>query len=77
MAHTSKETGNRLNCTAMQMLGVDLEHRFKACGRKFSLRTILFIAKQLFEQFEIIHDFRVMHRDLKPDNIMTGLNEDH
>ena len=30
----------------------------------------------MFQQLEIVHDFRVMHRDFKPGNIMTGLEAD-
>lgn len=44
----------------------------KACGGKFSLRTTLQVAVQMLDVLEFVHGQRVIHRDLKPDNMMTG-----
>ena len=69
--HTSSN-GNKVNVGVIQMLGPDLEKMFQKCKRTFDLSTVLHIAKQMFEIIEVVHDHRLMHRDIKPDNIMVG-----
>ena len=66
------QTGNKLNIAVITLLGKDLEKRFNDCKRKFNLATVLHIAKQMFQTIEVVHEHRFMHRDIKPDNIMTG-----
>ncbi|XP_065577501.1 casein kinase I-like [Artemia franciscana] len=49
----------------------------KICNSRHAIRlkyeTVLDIAVQLIEQLEIIHKYDVIHRDIKPDNIVLGL----
>jgi serine/threonine protein kinase len=57
----------------IQRLGHSLEHLFRYCDNKFSLKTVLLLADQMLERLEVLHDARVIHRDLKPDNFVFGL----
>lgn len=57
----------------MEMLGKNLEAVFEACGRKFSLKSILFITIQLLKRFEVIHHNKILYRDVKPENFLFGV----
>jgi serine/threonine protein kinase len=60
---------------AMDEMGPSLEQLFKRCGRKFSLKTVLMIADQIFRIIEWTHACGVLHRDIKPQNFLTGRGE--
>jgi serine/threonine protein kinase len=60
------------NVLVLELLGHDLETLFRKCGKKFSLKTVLYIGMQLIQRIERIHEARLIHRDIKPQNFMTG-----
>lgn len=60
----------------MDRLGTSIwEHQIK-CGGRFSLKTTLMIGIQALSRLETIHDADFVHRDLKPDNMVMGRNDD-
>jgi casein kinase 1 len=59
----------------IDLLGKSLEDLFETCHRHFSLKTVLMLADQMISCLEFIHNKCFVHRDVKPNNFVMGLNE--
>ena len=61
------------NILVMQLLGKSLESIFEE-KKIFSLKTVCMIGYQFVSVLEYIHNKHILHRDIKPDNFVMGLN---
>jgi serine/threonine protein kinase len=62
------------NILVMQLLGKSLETLLME-RKTFSLKTVCLLGYQMVNILEYIHDKHILHRDIKPDNFVMGLNE--
>ena len=59
----------------MEKLGTDLRKMQKKTKEKrFSLETTFQIALKVLQILKCIHSCGILHNDIKPENLMTGLN---
>ena len=64
------------NILVMELMGKSLEDIFEEFPpKKFSVRCVCNIGYQMVELLEYIHNKHIIHRDIKPDNFVVGLNE--
>lgn len=59
----------------MDLLGPSLDNLFVKCNKRFSLKTTLMIADQLIRRVAFLHSKQFLHRDIKPDNFVIGLDK--
>ena len=63
------------NILVQELLGRSLENLFNLCNKKFSLKTVCVLGIEMIKRIEYIHNKYHIHRDIKPDNFMTGKDE--
>ena len=63
------------NVMVMELLGTNLEELFQSNGKKFSLKTVLMISRQIIDRLHHFHNNNFIHRDIKPQNFVIGRNE--
>ena len=62
----------------MELLGKSLEDVFQQQQKKFSIKTVCMIGIQMIDRLEFVHNKNIIHRDIKPDNFVLGLdNKSH
>lgn len=60
------------NILVTELLGASLEALMEKYNR-FSLPTVVTCGLQILERLQAMHEKNLVHRDLKPDNILIGL----
>lgn len=59
----------------MELLGPSLEKLLDQNKRQFSLKTVILIGLEILNRVEFLHNKDFIHRDLKPDNLLTSRNK--
>jgi casein kinase 1 len=69
-------TEGLFNIMIIDLLGPSLEDCFVECRRQFTLKTTLQLAAQMVARIEHVHQKDYLHRDIKPDNFLTGAEDE-
>lgn len=65
----------KYNLLAMQLLGKSLDVLFEEQNNKLDLGTVMKLGITIVSHLEKIHRTGIIHRDIKPNNFMFGINE--
>ena len=66
-------TSGNYNILIMQLMGKSLEEYINE-KRTFSIKTVCLLGYQMINILEYIHNKHIVHRDIKPDNFVMGLD---
>ena len=61
----------------MPLLGKSLLDLFISKNSNYEFKDICLIAIQIIERIQWVHSRKFIHRDIKPDNFLIGLNDPH
>ena len=64
------------NILIMELMGKSLEELINI-HKNFSIKTVCMLAYQMINILQYIHEKHIIHRDIKPDNFVMGLNENN
>ena len=67
-------SNSNYNILVMQLLGKSLGNIFEE-KKVFSVKTVSMLGYQFVSILENIHNRHIIHRDIKPDNFVMGLND--
>ena len=62
------------NVMLMDLVSTSIEDIFVENNKIMSLKSALMIGYQMIERIEFVHERQVIHRDIKPDNFLLGIN---
>lgn len=60
------------NVLVVDLLGPSLEDWFNVCNRLFKPYTVMLLGEEMVNRIEYMHTRHFIHRDIKPDNFLTG-----
>ena len=69
-------TEEGFNILVMTLLGPSMEDVLNNARRKLSLRGTVQAAEEMVQRVEEVHTMDIIHRDIKPDNFLTGKSPD-
>ena len=67
-------TSGNYNVLIMQLMGQSLEDLINE-RKTFSVKTVCILGYQMINVLEYIHNKHIVHRDIKPDNFVMGLQD--
>ncbi|KAJ9057387.1 Palmitoylated plasma membrane-bound casein kinase [Entomophthora muscae] len=65
-------TEGQHNVLCIDLLGKSLEDLFDLCHRRFSIKTVAMLAKNMLHRIQSVHEKSFIYRDIKPDNFLVG-----